>query len=134
MRPRLHHIALRCTDLDRSLSFYAEGLGLGDPYLWNAPPLVSRAAFLEADGRTWLELFDGGGTPAPPGEDAGLFHFALSVDDVRAAFDRAVAAGATVVEEPVTRTLQGDPPMRATMAFVLGPDGEPIELYRNDDL
>jgi catechol 2,3-dioxygenase-like lactoylglutathione lyase family enzyme len=79
MRPRLHHIALRCTDLDRSLSFYAEGLGLGDPYLWNAPPLVSRAAFLEADGRTWLELFDGGGTPAPPGEDAGLFHFALSV-------------------------------------------------------
>jgi hypothetical protein len=45
-----------------------------------------------------------------------------------------VAAGATVVEEPVTRTLQGDPPKRATMAFVLGPDGEPIELYRNDDL
>lgn len=29
---------------------------------------------------------------------------------------------------------QGDPPKRATLGFLLGPDNELIEIYRNDDL
>jgi len=59
---------------------------------------------------------------------------AIAVEDVQAAFERIAAAGAVAFEEPVTRTLHGDPPIQATMAFVAGPDGEVIELYRNDDL
>jgi len=135
--PRLHHVAVTCSDFDRSLRFYVEGLGLGRPYLWNAPPLVNRAAFIPADGGTWVEIFDGGrpeeGNSAAR-DLAGHSHVAIAVDDVQAAFERIVAAGAIVFEEPVTRTLHGDPPMQATMAFVAGPDGEVIELYRNDDL
>jgi catechol 2,3-dioxygenase-like lactoylglutathione lyase family enzyme len=126
-----------CTDLDRSLRFYRESLGTGEPYLWEAPPLVRRAAFLPCEAGTWIELFADGvahdGPPRAP-DAAGHAHVAIAVDDVHAAFARLTAAGATVLQEPVTRTLHGDPPKQATMAFLAGPDGEVLELYRNDDL
>jgi glyoxylase I family protein len=133
--PRLHHVAVTCSDLDRSLAFYVDGLGLGEPYMWEAPPIVHRAAFIPTDDGTWIELFDRGEPGAERGpQTAGMSHMAIAVDDVQAAFDRLVAAGGVVLEAPVTRTLHGDPPKQATMAFVAGPDGEVIELYRNDDL
>jgi len=134
---RIHHVGINCADLDRSVRFYREGLGAGEAYMWQAPPIVSRAAFVPLGDGTWIELFDGGvareGGPAPQNE-AGHGHVSLAVDDVDAAFARLVAAGAAAYEEPVTRTLHGDPPLEARMAFLAGPDGEVIELYRNDAL
>ncbi len=132
---RLHHIAVNCADFERSLRFYSDGLGRGGAYLWNAPPMVSQAAFIALAGSSWIELFAGGESEGARGQRAaGLTHFALAVDDVQAAFDRLVSAGGVPAEPPVTRTLHGDPPLEATMAFVVGPDGEVIELYRNDGL
>lgn len=135
MSARIHHVAVNCRDLDRSVAFYTDGLGFGSPYYWDAPPLVTRAAFIPADEGTWIELFAGQDTATGPGgAGAGHAHVAIAVPDVQAAFDRVVAAGADVLEAPVTRTLHGDPPREATMAFVAGPDGEVLELYRNDGL
>ncbi len=135
--PRLHHVALRARDFDRSVRFYTEALGLGEPYLWNAPPHVSRAAFIPTGGGGWIELFalpPDCESPAADEQQGGMAHLAIAYDDVQAAFDRVVAAGAAALEPPSTRTLQGDPPKQATLAFVLGPDNELIEIYRNDDL
>jgi glyoxylase I family protein len=135
--PKLHHVAVRARDFERSVKFYEEGIGLGPAYLWNHPPLVPRAAFLPFDDGTWFEIFDGGQPVDPPAPDdmsQGMVHIAIACDDVQAAFERAVTAGAVALEPPVTRTLRGDPPKEATMCFLLGPDGEVLELYRNDDL
>lgn len=128
----LHHIAINCSDLDRSIRFYIEALDTTRVYRWNAPPLVSDAAFIELDGGGWIELFAAGEMVERGRADNGLNHFAIAAADVAAAAERAVAAGGTLVDGPATRTLHGDPPAEATMAFVIGPDGETIELYRNE--
>ena len=129
---RLHHAAVTCADLERSIRFYTEALDTGRVYRWNAPPMVSDAAFVELAGGGWIELFAGGEAAERGRQDAGLSHFAIAVQDVAAAAERMAGAGGTVVDGPATRTLHGDPPVEATMAFVIGPDGETIELYRNE--
>lgn len=132
MRVRLHHTAINCTDLERSIRFYTESLDTNRVYRWNAPPLVSDAAFIELAGGGWIELFAGGQATERGPADAGPSHFAITVDDVAVAAERMTAAGAMLVDGPATRTLHGSPPVQATMAFLIGPDGETIELYRND--
>ena len=131
---RLHHVAVHATDFDRSLTFYTGGLGCGQPFVWEHLPIVRRAAHIPLPDGGWIEVFDSPNRQGPDGHPA-IEHFALAVDDVPAAFQRLVAAGASVIEAPVTRTLYAKPDdIEATMAFVAGPDGEVIELYRNDAL
>lgn len=128
---RIHHVAVQAADIDASVAFYRAALGCGEPYWWNHPPIVARAAFLQLPGGGWIELFDASERERPAGPGA-MDHVALAVEDVQAACERAVAAGARLLDGPVTRTLHGEPPREATMAFLAGPDGEVIELYRND--
>jgi catechol 2,3-dioxygenase-like lactoylglutathione lyase family enzyme len=59
---------------------------------------------------------------ASPGKPPLGFEIALLTPDVPAAFDRAVAAGATVVSEPATK------PWGQTVACVRDKDGHLIEL------
>ena len=134
---RLHHVALRARDFERSVRFYTEGLGLGKPYLWNAPPFVSRAAFIPTGEGGWIEIFatePDADAPVAGEQQGGMAHLALAYEDPHAAFERAVAAGGQPIEAPTTRTLHGDPPIEATLGWLLGPDNELIEIYRNDHL
>lgn len=58
----------------------------------------------------------------------GLAHFALTVDDTRAAYESALAAGGKpAMMKPVELPLGTK---RAVIAYVFGPDNEIIELYQ----
>ncbi|MDJ0919569.1 MAG: VOC family protein [Henriciella sp.] len=146
--PILHHVCLFVSDMDASVEFYTTGLGLKvreafDDIVGVRPtgrfPFRLASVFLQAGDGRYIELHPAGdGDMSPPGFP--LNHLALSVADVDAAYDRAVAAGALpfgfAMEEAhwdgtpldVVMTGQRSEPMR--MAFLQGPSGELIELYQ----
>lgn len=94
---RLNHAVLFVSDLERSITFYDEVLGLK---LVAREPRIG-AAFLRARGSSNhhdLGLFGLGGNAGPPGRGhTGLYHLAWQVDtidELAAAQDVLMAAGA----------------------------------------
>ena len=120
-----HHIQMKCQDLDASIAFY-KALGMTVDRTWGAGE--KRACMVHAGNGNYLELFAGGAAGDKPEGFVG--HFAIRVDDTQAAFDTAIAAGATEVR-PVTRLdIPSDPVLPVILAFVKGPDGEIIEFFQ----
>ena len=125
----LGHVDLVCRDVDRSVAFYREVLGLGEPALFEGErgeqihylrfpvPGSGSLGLRQAAEDQPFELY------AP-----GLHHLAFAVDsraDVEAAHAAAVTAGATVLHEP-----REWPQYRSDYyaTFVLDPDGFRIEV------
>ena len=63
-----------------------------------------------------------GKTPGKPRPDAPVFEIAFETDDVSAAFDRAVAAGAVPVTAPSNQ------PWGQVVSYVRDPDGYLVEI------
>lgn len=122
---KIHHVAVICSDYERSKRFYVDVLGL---------KIVSEHYRKECDswkadcwlGETYVvELFSSPNPPARPSrpEAVGLRHLAFEVDDVAAAVG--VVEGKGVACEPI-RT---DEYTGKRFVFFSDPDGLPIELY-----
>ncbi|MFP4131457.1 MAG: VOC family protein [Thiohalospira sp.] len=114
----IHHVAVLVADLERSLAFYRDLLGLAvDPA---RPDLGYPGAWLTV-GRRQLHLMvlpdpdAGAERPAHGGRDR---HIALAVDEVEALAERLEAAGVAV-----TRSRSG----RAAI-FCRDPDGNALEF------
>ena len=124
------HIALKASDFERSVKFYTE-LGM-EPYLsWGEGD--KRVQMLKFGGAGILELFAGGIKAESPCEaDAGKYiHFAYAVEDVEAAYNVAIAAGARPKVAPKIATPGTSPEaVSLNVAFVYGPDGEELEFFR----
>jgi glyoxylase I family protein len=125
VRLRIHHVAIICSDYERSKRFYVEVLGLRIIAENFRAERGSYKLDLALDDGTQLELFS---FPDPPGrrsnpEACGLRHLAFAVD----AFDRIVAElGARGVAcEPVRL----DEATGKRYTFFRDPDGLPLELY-----
>ncbi len=119
-------VAITTEMYDRLMDFYQNALGLDPAALWTTEH--SRAALFEL-GRATVEIFD----PAHAEEVdmlevgqrvSGPIRFALQVPDVRAALERALAHGATLVHEPVVT------PWNDYNARIQSPDGLQITLFQ----
>ncbi len=124
MLDALHHVALICTDYERSKRFYVELLGLELIHEVYRAERQSWKADLRI-GTAQLELFS---FPAPAPrpsypEAAGLRHLAFAVADLAPMVARLVAAGVAV--EPI----RIDPYTDQRFTFFSDPDGLPLELY-----
>lgn len=122
---RLLHTMLRVADLEKSITFYTDVLGMTLLSRKDYPEGCFTLAFLgygPASENTVLELTHNWNTSSYTLGDA-YGHIAIGVDDVYAACDRIREAGGVIVREPS--------PMKhgtTVLAFVEDPDGYKIEL------
>ena|SRR5436190_6185485 len=123
----LHHVAIICSDLERSKRFYTEVLGfniLGEHF---RKEKNSYKVDLQLKNTCLLELFT---FPSPPPrltrpEATGLRHIAFSVTDIHKEHNKLID-NKIGVEEIRTDEYTGK-----KFFFFKDPDGLPIELYEN---
>ena len=120
-----HHIGLRVNDLEKSLSFYTEGLGGIITFSFPMGDTGKTIYLVDLGGNSIVELIPRGN--GKDEENAHWAHIALATDDTRAAYEIAIKAGATSQNEPAD-VLLGT--MAVCNAFVTGPDGEVIEFFQ----
>ena len=119
-------VALTTRDYERLTRFYCDGLGIEPAAIWNNAE--GKALVLEM-GKATLELFDEAQAEIIDQIEAeqpisGQIRFALQVPDLKAAMERLLAHGATLVHPPVI-TPWGDYNVR-----LQDPDGMQITLFQ----
>lgn len=123
---RYAHAAIVAKDFDRSLQFY-RALGFTPYVSWGEG--TKKIMLLDIGNGEKLELFAKGSDEySPMGK---WLHVAFAVENVEAAYERALAAGAKSLIPPKEMPLESEP-FRITLqvAFVEGPDGEQIEFCK----
>jgi catechol 2,3-dioxygenase-like lactoylglutathione lyase family enzyme len=143
---RVFHLNVNCSDLERSLDFYRDRLGLTqgahtvpdepqpgsafglDAAQWDAWILNDRRGFGVG---TVLDLLEWqvprpAGTPYPAANHLGFGRLGFASEDVDGLYEQLVAAGADCTGAPHDIGLAGAPPVRA---FVCAdPDGTLLEF------
>jgi lactoylglutathione lyase len=119
-----HHVGLIVDDAERSLKFYIEGLGGTIVHTFPMGASGKTITLVDIGGNAVVEIIPRGNE----GEQANarFAHIAVNTDDVQAAYDLALAAGATTASKPDVGFLGT---MKKDNCFVLGPDGESIEFF-----
>ena len=140
----IYHVGFTVTDIERSLEFYRDVLGMSLYRRWQgtAPYLATITGFegvrLELallkspDGSGMLELLQYVSHPAPPTERAtnrpGNAHLCFKVADIHAAAAELRQRGVRLISEPVEITAgvhQG-----AYGVYLRDPDGFTVELFQ----
>ncbi len=115
------HVCFTVGDLDASVAFYVDKLGLKPAFDFLNERGERFGVYLQAGNRTFVELFTG--DPAPPAKGQAYRHFCLETDDIQATVSRLRARGAEVT----------DPEMGSDgswQAWLGDPDGNRIELHQ----
>jgi len=119
------HTMVRVRDLDASLRFYCEGLGLREARRQENAQGRFTLVFLSAPGspEAEIELTCNWGSDEDYGSARNFGHLAFRVDDIHATCARLQAMGVTI----------NRPPRDGHMAFVRSPDLVSIELLQAGD-
>lgn len=119
-----HHIGLAVKDWEKSLNFYTEGLGGEVTFSFPMGNTGKTIYLVDLGGNAVVEIIPRGNGEAE--SNAHWAHIAVATDDARAAYKRALTAGALNQSEPQDCLLGV---MAVCNAFVTGPDGEVIEFF-----
>ena len=122
---KIHHVAIICSDYQRSKDFYVNGLGLK---VLNEEYRKERKSYkldLGLNDHYQIELFSFENPPARPSrpEAQGLRHLAFEVDDIEVVIARLNAEGVT------TENIRVDEFTGKRFTFFTDPDNLPLELY-----
>ncbi len=127
----IHHIAIICSDYQKSKQFYTEILGLS---VINETYREKRNSYkldLKINDTEQIELFSFPDPPARigypeyPQEACGLRHLALEVDDIDSSVSHLQSQGIEV------ENIRLDELTKKRFTFFKDPDNLPIELYES---
>lgn len=122
---KIHHIAIICTDYQRSKAFYTTILGLQIIREVYRQERDSYKLDLSLNGEYVIELFSFPSPPPRPSrpEAAGLRHLAFAIENIEAVVvelkEKAIAVEPVRTDEFTGRQF----------TFIADPDGLPIEFY-----
>jgi len=122
------HVGMTVSDLDRSIGFYCDLLGL-QLVLRKRQPSGSEVAFLDAGGGM-LEIGASAGawkSVDVPAGTAGVRHLTFAFDDVDATVTKLTAAGVEIIEQPRNAH---NVELIKRLAFCRDPDGVQVELIQ----
>jgi lactoylglutathione lyase len=141
---KLAHTGLTVRDLDRSVAFYRDVIGMNVVFAQEKQggylaEIVGygnahvRMAHLEFEPNSHrIELFEylepGACGDAGEPRDVGITHVCLAVDDIDAVFERITVVGADPISAPVLVDTGANAGGRG--AYVRDPDGIIIELFQ----
>ncbi|MDQ8733486.1 VOC family protein [Paenibacillus sp. LHD-38] len=124
-KKRIDHVGVMVKNMEASIAFYTGILGFELKGRIPHSNGIIELAFLGFghEGETDLELIQGYNDSLPL--EGKVHHFALSVDDVQAEFERLNKLDVTFIDDGITTLPNG-----FQYFFVSGPDGEWIELFQ----
>jgi catechol 2,3-dioxygenase-like lactoylglutathione lyase family enzyme len=136
VKPRVTVLTLGVNDLERSLAFYRDGLGLPTEGIVGQEFEYGAVAFFNLENGLMLALWprtsiarDAGLAPQPPSAtEFTIGHNVNSRDEVDAVLEQARRAGATVVKE-ASDTFWG-----GYAAYIQDPDGHLWEILWNPQM
>jgi len=122
---RIHHIAIICSDYEKSKDFYVNKLGLKVLSEFYREERKSYKLDLAINDLYQIELFSFENTPerASRPEARGLRHLAFEVDDIDMEIANLVKYGIA------TEEIRIDELTGKKFTFFSDPDGLPLELY-----
>jgi len=123
----IHHIALICSDYEKSKHFYTAILGLEIMQEVYREERQSYKLDLALNGQYVIELFS---FPNPPQrlsrpEATGLRHLAFGVENVNQTRDNLLS------QQLICEEIRIDEHTQKRFFFIEDPDGLPIEFYEN---
>ena len=137
---KFNHVGISVTDIDRSIAFYRDMLGMeqlcdvfpfsGADYeaIMDIPGVTGRMCMI-GKNNLQLELFEFTKSKAKdkeyPVSDRGYSHFGVEVDDVAAAYDKLKSAGVRI-HCPVITFVGGG----VKAAYCRDPDGNVFEILQ----
>ena len=118
------HTMVRIHDLEKSLEFYIDHLGLIETKRVDVPKGKFSLIFLATEiGGPEIELTHNWGSEEDYTGGRNFGHLAFEVDDIYKTCEKLMAAGVVI----------NRPPRDGHMAFVKSPDGISIELLQKGD-
>lgn len=124
------HAMVRVADLEASMAFYRDALGLVETRRRDYPQGRFTLVYLAAPENPEVEVeltynydAEDGGDMSPPGGARNFGHLAFAVDDIYATCAHLQSKGVTVLR----------PPRDGRMAFVRSPDQISIELLQKGE-
>ena len=114
------HVCYLVKDLEASIEFYAQQLGLTQAFDFTNDAGVRFGIYLHVGARNFLELFQG--EPVTAAEPGSYSHLCLEVDDIHGTVADLRARGVEVSDPFIAMD-------ESWQAWITDPDGNRIELH-----
>ncbi|WP_421783991.1 lactoylglutathione lyase [Kiloniella litopenaei] len=125
------HTMIRVRDLDRSVAFYRDALGMTEFRREDYPEGQFTLSFMGYSEATTIELTYNY-APVEYTHGSGFGHIALAVSNINAVCERLTSMGVKISRQPGPMAYRASSGNRDVIAFITDPDGYQIELIEDN--